>query len=381
MDKSSLALLLLALLGPLVSTVLVSSPEAPMPPAQTAPAATTAKLDSLQVPKTSVKAVPNSQTVLVAFTVILKRVIVEPETPIMLTGEWHSQSGFSPLPVLWLDKDGKELPHYSIAADPFLIATARLAVPDKALGPGFLRFTATPQLEANQKPTPQYFESPLKVIADRAVPPLPSGNTKLFTIPAAFAATCLLAGSLVLFWRRSTTTSGAFQFAYLPLHRFIWKIQDSWVANLNAATTIVATLATLGLTADSLSSPGVVKEYSAWSALYLLCAGLAPLVFTLLKIVAAPKGADPVETGSMFGFYLANGFNLFGVGGQLLFAYYALHSLAVTLALDPLAAGCIPFLPALLALATLFYVCMRFQLVAVASTQAKSQPYELTSMF
>ena len=382
MTKSSLLLLIVALLGPLLSSLKEMIPAPPKPAAPPAtqavappldppqvkkPAAVPPKLDRLEPAIASVKGPVAGQCnrIQASFPVIVKSPPSESGDKILLEGTWHSQTRRATCPLSWSKDDKPASSPLEIQPNDFFLATATLKCNEDALGPGFIRFKYCFDTASNCLCT--YSESPFEVGLDTT---LPAQNEALFYFPLGYAVLCLALGSTML-WRQTSIPGSGYSFQALGQAPFYWKIDDAWLANLNAATAIVGSLAALGLTAESLSAVGPLKEYSAWSAAYVLCAGLAATVFALLKrVIPGVDGAPPSEAGSLWGFYLANGFNLFGVGGQLLFAHYALEVLSKTLKLGTIASICVPYLPALLALATVVYVVTRFQLVAFASTPA-----------
>ena len=383
MDRSSILLLIVALLGPLLSSspnllaalmgafkspaasAFNTAEAAPRPQGPPAPLIAPPRLDSLHLPNKTLKALPSSPigTAHFQFPVILKASGKSTLPSIVITSQWFSQSTYSwhPLSLVWGTP-----PFQDGDMGRFSIARATLKIPVKDSGPGFVRFEycfKAPPVAAGkpkEESSCNFSEEPLEAVSDQKPPVTEAKNEDLLRLPVWFSFGCLAVGSLALFWGKK---GQPLAFDSLRGAPFRWNVKDTWLANLNAGTAIVTSFGSLGVSAALLSPFAAPQEYAAWSAIYVLCSGLSVTVFALCKV---PDAAGTADTGSLTGFYLANGLNLIGVGGQLLLAKYALGILGES---GVLAAGpgiWVSYVPHFLAALTVFYVAVRFRLLAAS---------------
>ncbi|MBI4902613.1 MAG: hypothetical protein HY820_03195 [Acidobacteria bacterium] len=212
---------------------------------------------------------------------------------------------------------------------------------------GYLQLTVCPPGKAN---TASCVSSDSKV--DLPALPRTLYDTSLLWIPLAWAAGSILIG-LVCVGLSDRTLPG------VPAE-LQWKIGSSFVASLNAGTTILAVLANLGLSLSAQGQKYTKSEYDAWIALYGLGTALAPIVFGLLLRFEGGK-----LVGTMPGFLAAHLLNLFGAFGQLWFSRELITLLGRTNMVSGQVVSLLRVLPVALMLCTVWYVYTSFQAVSV----------------
>jgi hypothetical protein len=273
--------------------------------------------------------------------------------------DWHSLSDGSHVPLRW-PEGGSRL---KVKAGEFRVKRAKFELPRVAVGGGWARWSICEEEDKNCRQGEAAMEVEVKKQPERGQ------NELCWIVPTLFVATGLILGALGL----GAIGLGAGQSLHASLRAsieslgsvdFRWDTAETWLSNATLGATALGALAAIGMQSELYKAYLTPKEFAAWSALYVMALGLAPIVFGMLKRPSA-EGMQATAVGAV----LAVALNLFGAGGQLYLTYVQMESLGSAGIVAPGGAKGLQLVAPVLALAALFQIYVRFAALHM-STQA-----------
>lgn len=288
---------------------------------------------------------------------VLLKIAGGAEADVYVKMDWHALSDGSQVALRW--PEGGSI----LKAKPgeFRVVRAKLEAPRVAVGGGWARWSICEEDNKNCRYGEAAMEVEIKKQAERGQ------NELCWILPGLFLATGLILGALGLWAGQSFRASMKVSVEKLGGVDFRWDSTETWLSNGTLGATALGALAAVGLGPELYKAYLTPKEFAAWSALYVIAVGLAPMVFGMLRLPIAAG-----MQGTAVGAVLAVALNLFGVGGQLYLTYVQLESLGSAGIVAPNGAKGLQLVAPALALAALFQIYVRFASLQM-STQAEGR--------